>query len=220
MAVPASHMFACRAEFVRNVLPHFPEAKGRFERYFCDSYSLIRSLPADGGFPFGLAMTILGVQGLDVPKAPVSHEILSNMGTLREVGLGCRMRNSGQVEVYNRELVSPVLSQLFSRPAGIISVIEDGLQRFEECNRLNPGRYPYSLLVWPSLVKPGPHGFMTLTMTFGERVVECASALPDVVGDAIKGLRAIESALSVVDQVRKGMANCADSFASLFAVDS
>lgn len=216
-AVPAEHIFACRARFISSVLPHFPEARSRFERHFFDSYSLIRSLPDDGAFPFGLAMTALGVQGLEVPKPPLSNHVLTNLDAFRAAGLGCRMRHSGELEVYSRELVGPVLSGLFSTSACSTSAIEAGLGRFEERNQANPRGYPYSLLAWPSLVKPGQPASLTLTLRIGKSMVECAS---DALASALMNLRAIDAAMSFVKQVRNGAAGCADSCGTLFAADA
>ncbi len=41
----ATHLEVCKAVFKERVLPHFPHATQRFERYFRESYELIRALP-------------------------------------------------------------------------------------------------------------------------------------------------------------------------------
>jgi hypothetical protein len=211
MAVSAKHLLACRASFASNVLPGFPASQARFERYFCDSYALIRSLPEDKSVS-DISLAVLGVNGFAIAKPPLSGKLFTQLSLLHSLGLGYRPRESLDLEIYNPGIIGPALSAIFG---DAVSRADAALARFEELNQHQPDVYTYHMLAWPSLLSPNAQ-YAEVTLGIGSLSVNCPvvpvkdgiETISPVLRSIVKNtavMRAIANALLVVEQMRSSV---------------
>ncbi len=145
----------CRRNFTSQVLPHLqPRARDLFQSHFADSYDLIRALSREPGeFRFNIALLAIGIRGFDLVEPQASGPLRHNAGRLNALGMGCRQLKSGHIEVFNYELVGPMLVSILGMREDFRNVKAD-LEQFAALDRK---KYPYDLLIWSSFIPPGKY---------------------------------------------------------------
>lgn len=149
---------ACRELFRQEVLPKFPAASERFQRYFIESYELVRALPTVGVnipkhnrdrgdlgsepvvyFSQDIALTALGIKPLAL-EGKVARTLLDRFGPriLSDAGLEVLSKEPGMDHalledygIYDPELVAPILSILLNRtipPQHVATALKEYLQ--------------------------------------------------------------------------------------------
>ena len=157
-----SHRELCERDFNRLVLPHLRDnVKGVFRSHFADSYGLIRALSHEQGeYDVRFALAALGVRAFDVDWPRDAGFLRRNAQRLAALGIGCRTRPSGKIDVFNRALVGPVLAEILGTMPDSENSVDLGLEKFSGLDRR---RYPYDLLIWSSFIPPGRYdGFIQL----------------------------------------------------------
>lgn len=142
----ASHKELCRGLFKERMLPAFPHAKDRFEKYFDDAYNIIRETKPyysvgvndDKAFwqrsiSLDLSFTLLGLKPLTIlsgREEGVLRQPFMPIKRLTEIGLGIRRQVvwkclSHLTEVYDPNLVKPILERIL----GSVKDIESALKK-------------------------------------------------------------------------------------------
>lgn len=68
--------------------------------------------------------------------------------------MGCRTLRSGNIEVFNPELVGPMLTHIFGMQENFRNAVKLNLEKFACLDR---NTYPYDLLIWSSFIPPGKY---------------------------------------------------------------
>ncbi len=151
-----SHMELCKRNFTNHILPHLqPRVKDVFQSHFADSYGLIRALSHERGeFQMGIALSAVGIKGFELVEPQAIGLLRHNAGRLIALGMSCRTLRSGSIEVFNPELVGPMLTHIFGMRDNFRNTIKQDLEKFACLNRKS---YPYDLLIWSSFIPPGKY---------------------------------------------------------------
>jgi hypothetical protein len=156
-AVSLPHLFGCRDDFTRNVLPNFPAAKA-FAPHFDDSYALMRILSKESAVPAGLGLLLLGVKSHEILPASFTGPLMRNLNRFTRLDLSFRTTSSGAVELFHPASIEQQLKSVVG--GGLPYTTRADLWRFAALNAENPASYPYELLGWPSLVSPSDTFFI------------------------------------------------------------
>ncbi|MDD5340075.1 MAG: hypothetical protein PHV13_02390 [Candidatus ainarchaeum sp.] len=153
--VSAQHLLACRANYIRNVVPSFPATRA-FERHFCDSYLLVNSLSKESGdqLPVGFGLLSFGVKCHELLPASFYGLLQRHADRLKTLGLAFHIKEPGTVEAFNPETLMPQLASILGKRIRNWGAMNAGLTEFARLNLAKPLAYPYARLGWPSLVAP------------------------------------------------------------------
>lgn len=197
LTVTAPHLFACRANYVLNVVPEFPAAKA-FAPHFFDSYLLIRSVSQESKepLPVGFGLLSLGVKCHELLPASFSKTLRRHRDMLGPLGLDLHTKKSGEVEVFSPALIGPQLEYILHKPMPTARAMEAGLVEFAAFNTAEPSKYPYELLGWPSLVAPNAAFAINQTDTYIGNM-----NFPSKPDEFVKTGLLVSAAVAVVEQI-------------------
>ncbi len=197
LTVTAPHLFACRANYITNVVPEFPAAKA-FAPHFCDSYLLIRSVSQDSKepLPVGFGLLSLGVKCHELLPASFSKPLRHSKDLLKPLGLAFRMKKSGEMEVFNPAVIRPQLESILHKSLPTAHALDAGLVEFAKLNTAKPLAYPYELLGWPSLVVSNDAFAIDSTPTYNGDMRFVSK--PD---ESVKTRLLVSTAVAVVEQI-------------------
>jgi len=173
----ATRLEACRELFRRDVLPRFPTASERFQRYFTGSYDLLLVLPTvdhnilrynkeRGEFeptpvsclPQDIALTALGIKPLALcdSTSEASVKMLIErfgIGLLSDAGLELLSLGPIGAYIYDPRLVAPVVSVLLNRRVYSEEVAGALREYLEGCQKAD--QFPHALLGYPEPLQYG-----------------------------------------------------------------
>jgi hypothetical protein len=225
----ASRYEICRNAFAERVLPHFPEAKERFKRYFRESYALIRSLPLSIGskedlrvsknrvvsltnvyLNMDIAWTALGIKPLSTAEGSpehAHHDWLKKSGTVELIhaaGLDFAIGQTWkEVLIFSPILVAEPLSRMLNRNI----TPEVAKATLQEINR-HKSDFTHDMMGFPEAFRGGWSPFGLRVQSFGRLSeseflsshVACAVYHEHV---AKAHLQAWAHAAAIVDEIRQ-----------------